>query len=69
MTICPRNTVESDNKKTCSIMSLKDETVVSLERRKQVRKVLEFLKYDGQLILEPQWYSRTNEEENKQSSD
>lgn len=50
-------------------MSMKEETVVSLERRKQVRKVLEFLKYDGQLVLEPQWYSRTNDEENKQSSD
>ena len=50
-------------------MSMKEETVVSLERRKQVRKVLEFLKYDGQLVLEPQWYSRASEEENKQSSD
>ncbi|MFX1508384.1 MAG: hypothetical protein ACFFDC_20060 [Promethearchaeota archaeon] len=49
-------------------MSMKEETVVSLERRKKVREVLEFLKYDGQLVLEPQWYSRTKEEENKQSS-
>ncbi|MFX0206512.1 MAG: hypothetical protein ACFFDT_11050 [Candidatus Hodarchaeota archaeon] len=50
-------------------MSMKEETVVSLERRKQVRKVLEFLKYDGQLVLEPQWYSRTSEEEGKKSAD
>ncbi|UCG00331.1 MAG: hypothetical protein JSW11_11850 [Candidatus Heimdallarchaeota archaeon] len=50
-------------------MTLKEETVVSLERRKQVRKILEFLKYDGQLVLEPQWYSRTSEEESNQSND
>ncbi|MFX1516881.1 MAG: hypothetical protein ACFFC6_11255 [Promethearchaeota archaeon] len=49
-------------------MSMEEETV-SLEKRKQVRKVLEFLKYDGQLVLEPQWYSRTSEEENKPSND
>ncbi|MFW9906583.1 MAG: hypothetical protein ACFFFH_19910 [Candidatus Thorarchaeota archaeon] len=50
-------------------MPMKEETVVSLERRKKVRKVLEFLKYDGQLILKPPWYSRTNKDEKKQSSD
>ena len=66
---CPMDTVDLDNKKTCSIMAKKEETAVSPEKRKQVREILEFLKYDGQLVLEPQWYSRTYEEENKQSSD
>lgn len=50
-------------------MTMEEETVVSVERRKQVRKILEFLKYDGQLVLEPQWYSRTYEEENNQSNE
>ncbi|MFX0124635.1 MAG: hypothetical protein ACFFAE_13465 [Candidatus Hodarchaeota archaeon] len=50
-------------------MTMEEDTVVSAERRKQVRKILEFLKYDGQLILEPQWYSRTSEEERKRSTD
>lgn len=47
----------------------KEEETVSLEKRKKVRQVLEFLKYDGQLVLEPQWYSGTSEEEKKPSSD
>ncbi len=50
-------------------MTKEAETLVSLERRKQVRETLEFLKYDGQLVLEPQWYSRTYEEESNQSND
>lgn len=50
-------------------MTMKEESVVSLEKRKQVRKILEFLKYDGQLVLEPQWYSKSYEEENKRSND
>ncbi len=37
----------------------------SVERRHQVRKTLEFLKYDGQIVIEPQWYSWTQEEESE----
>ncbi len=50
-------------------MIKEEENLVSLERRKQVRETLEFLKYDGQLILEPQWYSRTYDEQSNQSND
>ena len=35
----------------------------SAERRQQVRKTLEFLNYDGQILIEPQWYSWVQEEE------
>ncbi|MHA2247232.1 MAG: hypothetical protein ACXADY_19960 [Candidatus Hodarchaeales archaeon] len=50
-------------------MIKEEEALVSLERRKKIRETLEFLKYDGQLVLEPQWYSRTYEEKNNQSND
>lgn len=50
-------------------MIKEEENLVSLERRKQVREMLEFLKYDGQLVLEPQWYSRTYDEQSNQSND
>lgn len=49
-------------------MIKEEENLVSLERRKQVRETLEFLKYDGQLILEPQWYSRTYDGPSNQSN-
>ncbi len=47
-------------------MAMEKEAVESRGRRKQVRKILEF---DGQLIFEPQWYSRTYKEENKRYND
>ncbi len=50
-------------------MAMEKEAVESRGKRKQVRKILEFLKYDGQLIFEPQWYSRTNKEESNRSND
>lgn len=50
-------------------MAMEKEALVSPEKRKQVRETLEFLKYDGQLVLEPQWYSKIHERENKRSND
>ncbi|MFX1284854.1 MAG: hypothetical protein ACFFB5_14430 [Promethearchaeota archaeon] len=50
-------------------MVLEEEGQVSLERRRKVRETLEFLKYDGQLVLEPQWYSKTSNDKSKRFKD
>lgn len=44
-------------------MEREQKALSSHERRKRVREALEFLKYDGQLVIEPQWRSLTREEE------
>ncbi|UCE14807.1 MAG: hypothetical protein JSV04_06395 [Candidatus Heimdallarchaeota archaeon] len=44
-------------------MERNQKSLSSLEKRKRVRETLEFLKYDGQLIIEPQWNSWNHEEE------